>query len=1252
MLPCLLAATWVGAGLQADSIKEVNVALAAWGYSSATASSVYGPGYEADKALDGAWKSREQNKWNSAEGAGPKWLEVDLGHSFSIDNVVVRHEGVYADGKLYDTSDFEIQRGETANGPWTDLAAPVKDNHEDVSTIRFPATACRFLRLYITKGEQGRNGFGRIFEFEAYAPKATIDVPMLRLSWPEMPQFRHKNGKLDEAASVTALKGKADRFLVDGKTQPVENGLLWLPVNGQPAEVSMAGQRPRWSLADDRTWLLDLAGGRIDLVSSSHQDVAWMDTPEWCREHRVDQILVPAIEMMERDPRYCFTMENMLNLVELLQRRPDLRSEIGKLVDEGRLEFGGTYNQPYESLLGGEQLIRQVYFGRRWLRKQFPGRDTDFAFSVDVPGRSLQMQQILAKAGIRYFVTSRYHQGLFRWYSPDGSSILVYAHDHYGNYSGTIKEKPTEAERDLPAMLAPFAKDFAEHSIPPVFMALNSQDFEAPVDFGPLIDHWSKQGLIATMDGKPVDAPALAYSSTKALFKSLDQPGSKPRKLEGERPNMWLYIHGPTHCDSIHDQREAARLLPVAETFATFRALVEGSFVTYPQQRLADGWLATLYPDHGFGGKNGHITDAVFRSKYLVGLDAARSTLHDSLEAITGHIKTSTSKGVPVVVFNPHSWSRNDVVTASLPDASRNWIVKSESGQTVPSQIDTGSDLIDVATSAEGARVLQATGKGGGNLIAERWWDPRRGWWESAMPASFTIDLGQDRPVRRILLRHCGVYGEFQKEVKLNTRGFRLLASRSAIGPWSEVAPEVKSNAQPISVFEFPPRPVRYVKVEVTDPNQGADQVARLVGIDVFASVSRRPMLSFSASGVPSLGYRTYYLRRAASSPTQEEGTSAIENAFYRIKLVPGGIGSLVDKQTGVEVFRPSTMVPGEVFTMRSVGNGAGEFGAAQQPAMAGFDRISAHRAQWRRVPDQSGPVFATYELVQEMGGAKVRQTLVIYNRIKRIDFDVDLDGWVGTKYREFRLAFPVGGPKAQVSYEVPMGTVRIGQDEIKTTGGHAYGSLTYWQECKDIHPREVQDGIQVRDGGNVTTISSGVSVFDFVDPTGMAGPGPFIQPILLASRKSCHGEGNWYTQPGDHHFHFSLTSGRDSRAGYRDAADAQNGLMAVVGAAASSRRILPEKLSFASVTMPDVRISTIKKAEDDDSVIVRCYEAEGGNAAGSLRLFEPIRTARLCDIIEDEKGPMPVSGGSAPIRVGHWSIETYKLRPGSPRFR
>ena len=104
------------------------------------------------------------------------------------------------------------------------------------------------------------------------------------------------------------------------------------------------------------------AGSTVRIISSSHQDIAWMNSPEACREYRDTHCITPALEMMAANPDYCFVMENMLNLMEYLERHPDRRDEILKYTREGRLEWGATFNQPYESLLTGEQLIRQTLF--------------------------------------------------------------------------------------------------------------------------------------------------------------------------------------------------------------------------------------------------------------------------------------------------------------------------------------------------------------------------------------------------------------------------------------------------------------------------------------------------------------------------------------------------------------------------------------------------------------------------------------------------------------------------------------------------------------------------------------------------------------------------------------------------------------------------------------------------------------------------------------------------------------------------
>ena len=249
-----------------------------------------------------------------------------------------------------------------------------------------------------------------------------------------------------------------------------------------------------------------------------------------------------------------------------------------------------------------------------------------------------------------------------------------------------------------------------------------------------------------------------------------------------------------------------------------------------------------------------------------------------------------------------------------------------------------------------------------------------------------------------------------------------------------------------------------------------------------------------------------------------------------------GGIKSLYDKELAVNLLNTEKFLGAELFTMQSVGNGAGEFTDVQQPTMEGFEKMSQYGQQWSLV--STGPVRDVYEFRKEINHVTVVQQLMFYKTIKRIDVHIELNGFDGARYREFRLAFPVNQTKSEIAYEVPMGVVRVGKDEIAGAAGFSKASQIYDTPCSQVHPREVQDWFSASDGTNWITISSDVAVFDWIDPTTDPAGYAILQPVLLASRKSCHGEGNYYLQPGDHNYTFSIYSHKgDWKNGYRSAA-------------------------------------------------------------------------------------------------------------------
>jgi len=169
--------------------------------------------------------------------------------------------------------------------------------------------------------------------------------------------------------------------------------------------------------------------------------------------------------------------------------------------------------------------------------------------------------------------------------------------------------------------------------------------------------------------------------------------------------------------------------------------------------------------------------------------------------------------------------------------------------------------------------------------------------------------------------------------------------------------------------------------------------------------------------------------------------------------------------------------------------------------------------------------------------------------------------------------------------------------------------------------------------------------VWDYLDPTDNQVSSLLLQPVMLASRRSCHGEGPWYLQKGDHFYRFCMTSHKQNlRRGRQFGNEANVPLMAVFNPARSSGAGLCEKASFFSVDAENVVMSTIKKCEDDESLIIRLFEAEGKNAVMALKLPKVVQKAEETNIIEEEGKRVKFVKNQIMLNIGHHSIHTLKV--------
>ena len=429
--------------------------------------------------------------------------------------------------------------------------------------------------------------------------------------------------------------------------------------------------------------------GTIDIINTSHQDIAWMNTPDSCKDERIHKIIIPALEMAEQNPGFCFGMEQTLNLREILDEYPTYKNIIKEAYQKGRFSWGATFNQPYEGLESDEQLIRELYLGRKWIRDQFDHQvDSRTAFNMDVPGRSLQFPQILNKAGVKYLVVSRMKEGFFNWYSPDGSRVLTYSPGNYGWASMFYKyfnQDAPEAMNKLNRELKNWDNYYSSRNIPAHFAVVISNDAAGPVYYKQVVEEWNK---IADQVGIPI--PRLRYSTAEDFLSAVDADGARFDSIAGERPNLWLYIHGPAHYEAIKAKKEAGIHLPAAEMFGTIDCLLKNDFSSYPKAAFDSAWYKSIYDDHGWGGKHGEITDSIFSAGHHQANAISKQILMKSLASISDEINFPRMNSW--VVFNDLSWKRNGMATVVLPGNKKTYSVLDAAGKTVVAQAGIRGD--------------------------------------------------------------------------------------------------------------------------------------------------------------------------------------------------------------------------------------------------------------------------------------------------------------------------------------------------------------------------------------------------------------------------------------------------------------------------------------------------------------------------------------------------------------------------------
>jgi len=400
---------------------------------------------------------------------------------------------------------------------------------------------------------------------------------------------------------------------------------------------------------------------------------------------------------------------------------------------------------------------------------------------------------------------------------------------------------------------------------------------------------------------------------------------------------------------------------------------------------------------------------------------------------------------------------------------------------------------------------------------------------------------------------------------------------------------------------------------------------AALEGSGVAQASERdgRKTVLLKAASVPSLGYKAMALVPAADGAAVS-GSEAIrvtrdvlENAFYVIRLNDRGqIESIYDKRNRREAVAPGQLANVlQAFEDKPINFDAWDIDIFYQEKMTVIDELV------EAVVEEEGPLRGTLRLVWKFLDSTITQRLTVYADDPRIDFRTDID-W-NERQILLKAAFPVDVRATKATYDIQFGNIE---------------RPTHWNTSWDYAKFEVcaHKWADLSEGNyGVALLNDGKYGHDTRDNvmrlTLLKSP---IEPDETADR-------------GRHVFTYALLphAGGWREADVPRAAYELNAPLTATPVAAQPDGVLPSAGGFASLECAHAMLETVKKAEDDDAVVVRVYEYMQYRTDAAAIVFDrPIRKAVECNLVEEEEGAAAFSGDRLTFALKPYEVKTFKV--------
>jgi len=480
------------------------------------------------------------------------------------------------------------------------------------------------------------------------------------------------------------------------------------------------------------------------------------------------------------------------------------------------------------------------------------------------------------------------------------------------------------------------------------------------------------------------------------------------------------------------------------------------------------------------------------------------------------------------------------------------------------------------------------------------------------------------------------------EDARLNLEDVARMGGEALHGALESIAAHADTSGKGVPIVVFNPMAwprTEVIEVEAQLPGPAAQvAVADAAGAPVASQVlaqdgeTNRVRLLVEA-GAPAMGYRTFYVSGGApAAPAPREAVKAsadaLENEFLRVGIDPksGCIVSLFDKRSGTEALAPAETDTGGPKD-RVCGNLLQTF--VDKPKEYDAWNIDAdfEKQHWDLTQAdevklvESGPLRAVIRVKNHFRDSSFVQDITLDAGAPRVDVKMQAE-W-HEKHILLKVAFPLSAHNDNATFEIPYGSV-----ERPTT--------------RRTPAERAKFEVPAQQWADLSDASHGLSLLNDCK-YGYDAKGNVLRLSLLRSPE-------WpdpHADEGHHEFTYSLYP---HGGGWREAGTVRRGYelnypLLPLGAG-NHAGVLPAERSFLGIREDNVVVTAVKKAEDDDALIVRFYEWAGRKGDVHVQLPQAARAAAETDLMERPLHALALAtnGTEVAVPTGPFEIKTLKV--------